>query len=132
MTGGSNCSKPCFRIICLKVIDGAYPCDRVLDVGVLLGFIVLDQNADGVGGSWTTHVISTAADGARSVFAIDVDGDGDTDVLSASYYDDTVAWYENTQGDGSARSLHVITTQADGAWSVFAIDVNGNGNIDAL
>ena len=40
-------------------------------------------------------VISTAADGAFSVFAADVDGDGDTDVLSASFNDDKIAWYEN-------------------------------------
>ncbi len=32
---------------------------------------------------FTEHVISTAADNARSVFATDVDGDGDIDVLSA-------------------------------------------------
>ena len=35
------------------------------------------------------------ADGALSVFAADVDGDGDTDVLSASSSDDKIAWYEN-------------------------------------
>ena len=32
---------------------------------------------------------------ARSVFAIDMDGDGDMDVLLASEGDDTIAWYEN-------------------------------------
>ncbi len=31
-----------------------------------------------------THTITTNADGAHSVYAIDVDGDGDIDVLSAS------------------------------------------------
>ena len=36
------------------------------------------------------------ADGASSAFAIDLDGDGDIDVLSASWYDDKIAWYENT------------------------------------
>ncbi len=41
-------------------------------------------------------MISTAADAAVSVFATDVDGDGDTDVLSASRDDDKIAWYENT------------------------------------
>ena len=44
------------------------------------------------------HVISTAANGATSVFATDVDGDGDTDVLSASQNDDKIAWYENDGG----------------------------------
>ena len=40
-------------------------------------------------------MISTDAIGARSVFATDLDGDGDTDVLSASFDDDKIAWYEN-------------------------------------
>jgi hypothetical protein len=35
------------------------------------------------------HTITTSADGANSVFAIDVDGDNDIDVLSASRADDT-------------------------------------------
>jgi len=41
-----------------------------------------------------THVISTAAEGANSVTTADVDGDGDLDVLSASYLDDKIAWYD--------------------------------------
>tara|TARA_Y100001970_G_scaffold147289_1_gene180821 strand:+ start:258 stop:515 length:258 start_codon:yes stop_codon:yes gene_type:complete len=48
--------------------------------------------------TFTNHTISTSADGARSVYAADVDGDGDMDALSVSYLDDKIAWYEN---DGS-------------------------------
>ena len=77
-------------------------------------------------------VITASADGAHSVFGIDMDGDGDTDVLSASRYDDTVAWYENLDGSGGSFSTHVITTSADGARSVFAIDMDGDGNVDVL
>lgn len=40
-------------------------------------------------------MISTFADGAFSVFSTDLDGDGDTDILSASFYDNKIAWYEN-------------------------------------
>jgi hypothetical protein len=36
-----------------------------------------------------------SADGTSSVYAVDIDGDGDMDVLSASWYDDKIAWYEN-------------------------------------
>ena len=40
------------------------------------------------------------------MFAADVDGDGDMDVLSASYNDDKIAWYEN---DGSQNfTAHII------------------------
>ena len=45
--------------------------------------------ASGVFGGQNT--ISTAANGVRSVTAADVDGDGDLDLLSASFYDDKIA-----------------------------------------
>ena len=60
----------------------------------------------GVDVPFTERVISTTANGAVSVFATDVDGDGDTDVLSASAFDDKIAWYENTTptcGNGAVR-----------------------------
>ncbi len=38
----------------------------------------------------------------ESVYAQDLDGDGDMDVLSASHIDDKIAWYEN---DGSGASV---------------------------
>ena len=39
--------------------------------------------------------MSTLADEAISVYANELDGDGDQDVISASAYDDKIAWYEN-------------------------------------
>jgi hypothetical protein len=50
------------------------------------------ENVDGGGQTFATHTIYTSANGAFSVFAIDVDGDDDVDVLSASAYDDKIAW----------------------------------------
>ena len=82
--------------------------------------------------AFTSHVITTNADCARSVYAADVDGDGDLDVLSASYDDDKIAWYENDGGSPPAFTSHVITTDANGAWSVYAVDVDGDGDVDVL
>jgi hypothetical protein len=81
--------------------------------------------------SFNDHTITTGADGANSVFAADVDGDGHIDVLSASYDDGRIAWYEN---DGSGGfTAHTITTGADSAsFSVFAADVDGDGDMDVL
>ncbi|KAH8070374.1 hypothetical protein JL721_5142 [Aureococcus anophagefferens] len=80
--------------------------------------------------SFAGRVVTDSADGAYSVFAIDVDGDDDVDALSASYSDDTVSWYEN---DGSQSfTERIITTLADNVLSVFAIDVDGDGDVDAL
>jgi hypothetical protein len=76
--------------------------------------------------------IAPAADVASSVFAADVDGDGDLDVLSASAADDKIAWYENTDGVGSFGNQQVISTAADSVISVFAADLDGDGDLDVL
>ncbi len=81
-------------------------------------------------GCFSTHIISTTADGATSVYAADVDGDGDTDVVSAAGTNDKIAWYEN---DGSQNfTSHTISTAANSAQSVFAVDVDGDGDTDVL
>ena len=80
--------------------------------------------------AFSEHVITTLADDGQSVFAVDVDGDGDADILTASNYDDTVAWYEN---DGSQSfAENVLTNSANGANFVFAADVDGDADVDVL
>ena len=81
---------------------------------------------------FTERVISTTADRARSVFATDLDGDGDIDVLSASANDDKIAWYESDAGSPPSFTERVISTIAFCAHSVFATDVDGDGDIDVL
>ena len=68
------------------------------------------------------------------MFAADVDGDGDMDVLSASSYDDTITWYEASAfPNGSLKfTSHTISTAAAGATSVFAADVDSDGDMDVL
>jgi PKD repeat protein len=66
----------------------------------------------------------------RSVYAIDLDNDADMDILSASYFDNKIAWYEN---DGNQNfTIKTISTGANGATSVYAIDVDGDSDIDVL
>ena len=76
------------------------------------------------------RVITTDADYATSVYAADLDGDGDADVLSASYGDGEIAWYENL-GDGAFSEPRVISSDNQ-AGSVRAADLDGDGDHDVL
>ena len=53
-----------------------------------------------------------SADEPESVFAADMDGDGDMDIVSASYTDDTIAQYENN-GAADPSWTADIATSAD-------------------
>lgn len=76
--------------------------------------------------------ITTAPNDASSMYVADVDGDGDLDLLTVSYNDDTIAWYENDGAAAPVFTQRVITTGADGAISAFAKDVDGDGDLDVL
>ena len=44
---------------------------------------------------WTKHTVDWAFDGAYSVYAADVDGDGDMDILGAASNADDITWWES-------------------------------------
>ncbi|MBT4576528.1 MAG: VCBS repeat-containing protein, partial [Candidatus Cloacimonetes bacterium] len=93
---------------------------------IAIFFIILDIHTQE--NEFISHTIvggELSADGARSVYVIDLDSDGDLDVLSASRWDNKIAWYKN---DGNENfSTHNITTDALFAASVYAIDVDNDG-----
>ena len=90
------------------------------------------ENTTGRAASDRSSVISTAADGATSVFAADMDGDGDLDVLSASQAT-TRSPGTRTRTDrelwSAAGDHHGSAAMPD---SVFAADLDGDGDLDVL
>ncbi len=90
------------------------------------------ENNNGDGSSWTATNIATDKDGAKSVFAADMDGDGDMDIVSASINDDTIAWYENDGAADPSWTTSVIATSAETPESVFAEDMDGDGDMDIV
>ena len=81
--------------------------------------------------AFSVHTVSDVAYNAEDVWAADVDGDGDTDVL-ASTGDGWVKFYRNELGDGTSWSAHTVTSDSQCMESITAADVDGDGDIDAL
>ncbi|HLT49601.1 MAG TPA: T9SS type A sorting domain-containing protein, partial [Aequorivita sp.] len=78
------------------------------------------------------HTINDTGAYLNVVFAADVDNDGDMDILSASPGDNEVAWYENMDGLGNFGPKNSITNTLENAWTVYAADLDNDGDIDVL
>ena len=72
---------------------------------------------------------STATDGAKSVIAADINNDGLLDVISASYYDNKIAYYLNL-GNGNFDNQKIVSINAIGVNTITAADIDNDGNID--
>ncbi|EDM43177.1 hypothetical protein SCB49_11899 [unidentified eubacterium SCB49] len=112
-------------------MDGDNDLD-ILSASLCSNEIIWYENEDGKGTFSSENIISNQTSRAKSVFAIDMDGDGDNDVLSASFTDGKIAWYENTNGKGNFGEQIIISDTAKAAQAVFAADIDGDGDIDVL
>lgn len=90
------------------------------------------ENTNGFGNFGTEQILSTNANGASSVYLIDLDSDGDNDILSASSFDNKIAWFENIDGNGDFSSEQIITQNANGPRTVHANDIDKDGDVDVI
>ena len=79
---------------------------------------------------FTRHSIDDNFDHATAVHAIDMNNDGNMDILGAASYGDTIAWWQN---DGNEQfSKHIIDDDFNGANAVHAVDLDQDGDVDVL
>ncbi len=90
------------------------------------------ENVDGSGINWDDHDVASDFNGARSVFAGDIDGDGDTDILGAASLAWEITWWENYGGTGDSWIEHVINSNFNWAFAVYAADMDEDGDTDVL
>jgi len=115
---------------------------KIGDSAVTLADITGDSKLEIIFGSETGYVYVLSSSGSllfkskcnddycSGVAIGDVDDDGDIDVISSSFQDNKIAWYEN-DGDQNFM-IHTISSSAFGASSVYAEDVDGDRDMDIL
>lgn len=118
------------RFILAEDVDGDGDIDVIAASSGLSKIFWYDN--DGAGNFGVGQMLPGLASGTVSIFAEDLDGDNDIDILVAATTGDRVFWYENTDGLGTYSSENVITTETDSPQSVFAADLDEDGDIDVL
>ncbi len=90
--------------------------------------------------NWTKHVIDSNGNFADDLQLVDVDGDGDLDIVVPEDGSKEVRWYENPRPRGNPATdpwkVHVIGNYApfhfEEAHDVEVADLNGDGKVDVM
>ncbi|MEC7349458.1 MAG: VCBS repeat-containing protein, partial [Candidatus Thermoplasmatota archaeon] len=95
------------------------------------GFWVVDQFGSRTTPAWTEHTINGNYDAAWDVYAIDLDRDGDMDVLGAAAgTSQDISWWENDGNESFTKRS--ISSSYPGANSVFGLDLDKDGDVDVI
>ena len=90
------------------------------------------ENEGGAASVWEEHIVDSTFDFAIHVFAQDIDGDDDIDLLGAALKEDAITWWENTDGIGKTWTRHTIDDNFDGARHVCIVDIDGDLDLDIV
>ena len=116
-------------------IDGDGDQDLVV-VSLNNGGVVWFNNTDSKGNFGPQIVIASGAEVIQmtSVLAVDIDSDGDIDVLAVNFAQNTIIWFENLDGKGEFDSeAHVVGEHRGGfVGSLVANDFDNDGDKDIL
>ncbi|MFC2112843.1 FG-GAP repeat domain-containing protein [Bacteroidota bacterium] len=94
-------------------------------------------NGDPLDGSWTEHVL-TRVDIPENSRPVDLDGDGDLDILGGSRGEERIMWFENLEESTLTFREHPINILKDGeAFPVTGVmvdfeDFNKDGRLDIV
>ncbi|WP_298427328.1 T9SS type A sorting domain-containing protein [uncultured Kordia sp.] len=89
------------------------------------------ENTDGLGNFGEKRIISASSNGIKSLIAVDIDGDTDMDIVSASSFDDKIAWYQN-DGSGNFSTEQIVSDVSNNTRILKSADLDGDMDTDLV
>ena len=104
------------------------------DLDIVAGLTYNDEiswweNVAADASSWSKHIVALGPNFPSALAAGDIDGDGDLDLISGTYVEDDIAWWENG-GGGLSWLMHLVDGGFDEPYAVGAADMDGDGSLD--
>jgi hypothetical protein len=90
------------------------------------------ENLDGLGTFSNENYIAENLTGPQVVIAANLDEDSDLDVVSIEFGGDTLAWYENLDGQGSFGVKNTIDSEINAPFHVVAADLDNDLDQDLV
>jgi len=112
-------------------IDGDSHMD-IISAGILDNDVYWYQNDGNNPPSWTPYPIDLNFSGAHFVQGVDIDGDGNSDVLGAGYVGNLLSWWKNEGGDPITWDEQFLHMTFDDACIAKAADIDGDGILDVV
>jgi len=82
--------------------------------------------------SFEQHLVNDNTHGMGSIYACDIDGDEDNDIITASLEDNQIIWFRNDGGTPIHWEKIVVAYNVIGAHSVYAADFDNDGDLDII
>ena len=122
-------SENCPGAIGLKIDD--FNGDGLLDIAACADTeMQVCYNLGGTLPSWNVTVAGSGYVSLHEVESVDMDEDGDMDLLGADYDGDHLFWLRNQGGSPVAWDQFSIDAAVDYPCKIHAVDINGDGNMD--
>lgn len=105
------------------------------DLDIVAGLTYNDEiawweNILGNASSWVKHEVAQELHFPNALAVADIDDDGDLDLLSGTYYDGEIAWWENLEGNGRSWLMHLVDNGFPQPYAVGAADLDNDGALD--
>jgi len=110
--------------------------DDVIATAFLANEVAWFENTDGTGGNFTKHTIDTNLPGASYIHWLDIDSDGDKDIVATGYGTTSGSTVTGSQiviyyNDGSQNFTKTVIDNTSMGPANFSVqDFNGNGDYD--
>ena len=104
----------------------------VIGWAYVLGALRWWENTGANFSAWTMHTVDNSLPYSCVGQAIDMDLDGDNDMVTTGFTNNQVAWYENTNGKATLWKKHMIDTSLPEPWMAYAGDIDGDLDIDVI